>query len=151
MAPADARLVALCDQDDRWHPEKLATLRARDRRAPSSPTATSGSSTDGGEVLAETFWEGRRNNHTNLASLLVANTVTGAATLMRREVVERALPFPRPRRAGSSTTTGSRWSRWRPATSPTSTGRSTTTSSIAAPFSARWQLSRREAKPGRAS
>ena len=28
MAPAEAELIALCDQDDRWYPEKLATLRA---------------------------------------------------------------------------------------------------------------------------
>ena len=28
LAPAEARLLALCDQDDRWHPEKLAVLRA---------------------------------------------------------------------------------------------------------------------------
>ena len=27
MAPAEAELIALCDQDDRWHPDKLATLR----------------------------------------------------------------------------------------------------------------------------
>ena len=47
-----------------------------------------------GRVLAETYWTSRRNNHTNLLSLLIANTVTGAASLMRREVVERALPFP---------------------------------------------------------
>ena len=25
---AQAELIALCDQDDRWHPDKLATLRA---------------------------------------------------------------------------------------------------------------------------
>ena len=45
-------------------------------------------------MLRETLWKGRRNNHTNLASLLVANTITGAATLFRREVAELALPFP---------------------------------------------------------
>ncbi len=45
-------------------------------------------------MLAETYWTSRPNNHTNLLSLLIANTVTGAASLMRREVVERALPFP---------------------------------------------------------
>ena len=41
------------------------------------------------------------------------------------------------RRACSSTTTGSAWSRWPPATSPTSIARSTTTSSTAARCSAR--------------
>ncbi len=93
MAPPDARLVALCDQDDRWHPDKLATLRAAigDAQLAYSDQRLVG---EGGEVIADTLWEGRRNNFTNLASMLVANTVTGAATLMRREVVERALPFP---------------------------------------------------------
>ncbi|KAA0274230.1 MAG: glycosyltransferase, partial [Acidobacteria bacterium] len=93
LVPADAGLVALCDQDDRWHPDKLATLRAEiggamlvysDQRVVDA----------GGNVLAETYWTSRRNNHTNLLSLLIANTITGAASLMRREVVERALPFP---------------------------------------------------------
>jgi hypothetical protein len=46
--------------------------------------------------LRDTLWKGRRNNHTDLASLLVANSITGAATLFRREVAERALPFPDP-------------------------------------------------------
>lgn len=93
MVPDDAAMVALCDQDDRWHPDKLATLRAgigsamliySDQRLVDSD----------GEVLAETYWTNRRNNHTNLLSLLIANTITGAASLLRREVVERALPFP---------------------------------------------------------
>jgi glycosyltransferase involved in cell wall biosynthesis len=93
LAPAGAELLALCDQDDRWHPEKLAVLRAAlgsaqlvysDQRLVDS----------GGRVLRETLWQGRRNNHTDLASLLVANTITGAASLFRREVAELALPFP---------------------------------------------------------
>ena len=48
----------------------------------------------GGRVLRDTMWVGRSNNRTNMASMLVANTVTGAASLIRRDVVERALPFP---------------------------------------------------------
>src|SRR5829696_3818326 len=93
LAPREAGLLALCDQDDRWRPEKLAVLRATlgaamlaysDQRLVDA----------GGRVLRETMWRGRRNNHTDLASLLVANSITGAATLFRREVAELALPFP---------------------------------------------------------
>ena len=45
-------------------------------------------------MIAETYWSGRRNNHTNFASMLIANTVTGAASLFTREMLEYALPFP---------------------------------------------------------
>jgi len=93
LAPADAGLVALCDQDDRWHPNKLRTLRAElgdanlvysDQRLVDAH----------GNLLRDTLWQGRRNNHTDLASMLVANTITGAATLFTRELMELALPFP---------------------------------------------------------
>ena len=47
-----------------------------------------------GHVLRDTMWRGRRNNHTDLTSMLVANTITGAATLFRRELVDPLLPFP---------------------------------------------------------
>jgi len=93
LAPAEAELLALCDQDDRWRPEKLAVLRAAlggaglvysDQRLVDAE----------GRVLRGTLWRGRRNNHTDLTSMLVANTITGAAVLMRREIAELALPFP---------------------------------------------------------
>ena len=93
LAPAEAELLALCDQDDRWRPEKLAVLRAAlggaglvysDQRLVDAD----------GRVLRGTLWRGRRNNHTDLTSMLVANTITGAAVLMRREIAELALPFP---------------------------------------------------------
>jgi glycosyltransferase involved in cell wall biosynthesis len=93
LAPPGSRLLALCDQDDRWHPDKLATLRAAlgdavmvysDQRLVDAE----------GRVLRDTLWQGRRNNHTDIASLLVANSITGAATLFRREIADLALPFP---------------------------------------------------------
>jgi glycosyltransferase involved in cell wall biosynthesis len=93
LAPPHAALLALCDQDDVWLPEKLAVLRAAigsaqmvysDQRLVDAE----------GRVLRDTLWEGRRNNHTDIASLLIANTITGAATLFRREVADLALPFP---------------------------------------------------------
>jgi Glycosyl transferase family 2 len=93
LAPPDARLIALSDQDDVWHPDKLATLRASIGDAPLVYSDQRLVDTDG-RVLRETMWVGRSNNRTSLASMLVANTVTGAASLIRRDVVERALPFP---------------------------------------------------------
>jgi len=34
-----------------------------------------------GEVISDTYWSFRQNNHTDFASLVLANTVTGAASL----------------------------------------------------------------------
>ncbi|HEY2715521.1 MAG TPA: glycosyltransferase [Solirubrobacterales bacterium] len=95
MVPAEAELVALADQDDRWYPEKLATLIAA---AAGAELAYSDMRIvdDEGQAVAESFWRGRRNNHTNLASLLLANTVTGAASLFPRRLLDLALPFPPP-------------------------------------------------------
>ena len=93
LAPAGAELVALCDQDDRWHPDKLATLRAELGHAQLVYSDQRLVDRDG-NVLRESMWEGRRNEHANIASLLVANTITGAASLFRREVADLALPFP---------------------------------------------------------
>jgi glycosyltransferase involved in cell wall biosynthesis len=93
MVPPEAELVALCDQDDRWYPEKLEVLRAAlgDARLVYSDQRLVDAE---GQVLAETLWKGRRNNHRSLASMLVANTITGAAALFRREVAELMRPFP---------------------------------------------------------
>jgi glycosyltransferase involved in cell wall biosynthesis len=93
MAPADAAYVAMADQDDRWDPDKLEVLleaigdsglvysdaRVVDRQ---------------GALISDTYWSTRRNNYTDLKSLLIANTVSGAASLFRREVLDLALPFP---------------------------------------------------------
>ena len=93
LAPAEARFVALADQDDEWYPEKLATLLGAlgdAQLAYSDARIVDG----GGGVLAETYWAERRNNHTDIEALLLANSVTGAASLLRAEVLSDALPFP---------------------------------------------------------
>ncbi len=89
----EASLIALCDQDDHWYPDKLAALRAglgdaqlvySDQRLVKAD----------GQILRDSLWAGRRHDYANLASLLVANTAPGAAMLFRRELLDRALPFP---------------------------------------------------------
>jgi GT2 family glycosyltransferase len=91
--PPEADFVALADQDDRWYPEKVEILLERlgkrdlvygDMRIVR----------EDGTLISDTYWTRRRNNYTDLASLLVGNTVTGAASLFRAELLERALPFP---------------------------------------------------------
>jgi glycosyltransferase involved in cell wall biosynthesis len=93
MIPAEAELVALCDQDDHWYPDKLEALRRAIGSAQLTYSDTRLVDANGG-VLASSLWDRRRNNHTNFASMLIANTIPGAASLMRREVVDLALPFP---------------------------------------------------------
>jgi glycosyltransferase involved in cell wall biosynthesis len=95
MAPPEASFVALADQDDRWYPEKLATLLAGRGQA-QLVYSDMRIVDEAGAVVSETFWRGRRNNYTDLASLLLANTVTGAASLLRRELLALVLPFPEP-------------------------------------------------------
>ncbi len=93
MAPASADYVAFCDQDDRWHPEKLGRLIAGIGEAQLIYSDARIVSPEG-ELVRPSYWTERRNNHTNFTSLLLANTVTGAASMFRREVLEDALPFP---------------------------------------------------------
>ncbi len=93
MAPGSSDYVAFCDQDDRWNTDKLerliggignAQLIYSDARIVSPAD----------ELVRSSYWTERRNNHTNFASLLLANSVTGAASMFRREVLDDALPFP---------------------------------------------------------
>ncbi len=93
LVPQGVELIALSDQDDRWHPDKLATLRAAIGDALLAYSDMRLVEADG-RVLRETMWRRRSNNHVDLVSMLVANTITGAATLFRRELLELALPFP---------------------------------------------------------
>jgi glycosyltransferase involved in cell wall biosynthesis len=93
MVPAQAELVALCDHDDRWYPDKLAALREAIVSAELAYSDVRRVDADG-NVRHETLWEGRRNNHTNLASLLISNTIVGASCLFRRRVIDHAVPFP---------------------------------------------------------
>lgn len=95
MVPPSVELIALSDQDDRWYPDKLESLRSG--IGPAHLIYSDQRLTDAsGAVLAETLWIGRRNNHTNLASMIIANTVTGAASMFRRRLLDQLLPFPDP-------------------------------------------------------
>jgi glycosyltransferase involved in cell wall biosynthesis len=95
MAPPQAEFIALADQDDYWYPEKLTELLAG--RGDSQLVYSDMRIVDeDGALISDTFWRGRQNNHTNLASLLLANTVTGAASMFRRGLLDIALPFPEP-------------------------------------------------------
>ena len=92
--PRDAAYVALADQDDVWYPDKLARTLA----AFTSETTLVYGDLDvvarDGAKIASTYWTTRRNNYTDLASLVFANTVTGAASVFRATLLPDVLPFP---------------------------------------------------------
>jgi len=96
MVPPDAGYVALSDQDDRWRPDKLERLLAAMDDGVKLAYSDMRIVGDEGDVLSETYWSFRPNNHTDFASLVVANTVTGAASLFDRDLLADALPFPPP-------------------------------------------------------
>ena len=93
LVPSDAAYVALADQDDAWRADKLEALLAGLGEAQLVYSDARVVARDG-QLISDTWWDRRRNNHEDLLSLLVANAVTGAASLFRRELLDYALPFP---------------------------------------------------------
>ena len=90
----EAAYVAPCDQDDAWHPSKLATLSAA--LTPGGTLAFSDLRiVDAARhVISPTYWTNRAVTWDDLGAELQTNVVTGAACLVRREVLDLALPFP---------------------------------------------------------
>jgi hypothetical protein len=94
MAPEQATFATFADQDDFWFADKLEVLVGAMKPGIQLAYSDMRIVLDSGEVLSETYWSHRRNNYKNLGSLLLANTITGAASIFRREVLDFALPFP---------------------------------------------------------
>jgi glycosyltransferase involved in cell wall biosynthesis len=93
LAPPTAAFVAFADQDDRWHPDKLEVLLREIGDA--NLVYSDMRIVDGeGRKISDTYWSHRRNAYSNLASVMLANTITGAASLFRADLLEYALPFP---------------------------------------------------------
>jgi glycosyltransferase involved in cell wall biosynthesis len=94
FVPEEAAYVGLCDHDDYWHPDKIASLL--DRFGPDTTLVFSDMNiaTDRGDVISPTYWTTRANNYTDLTTLLLANTITGAASLFRASLLDDVLPFP---------------------------------------------------------
>ncbi len=86
--------VFLCDQDDRWHPEKLSRMLAN----PSAAVFSGMRVVDGhGEVLRDRFLaRPPTGRELTPAGLLLMNSVSGAAMAVSPEVRAAGLPFPAP-------------------------------------------------------
>jgi glycosyltransferase involved in cell wall biosynthesis len=94
LVPDAAEYVTLSDQDDAWRPDKLEKLLAAFRPGVRLTYSDMRIVDRDGNVSSDTYWQFRRNNYTNFASLVLANTVTGAASMFDRELLADALPFP---------------------------------------------------------
>ncbi|MBS0225375.1 MAG: glycosyltransferase family 2 protein [Proteobacteria bacterium] len=104
LARADADVLFTCDQDDVWHPEKIATMMAAFAADPSLLVLHSDARlVDGaGVAIGRTLFDVLEVTPRELAAmhrgdafdvLLRRNIVTGATMALRREVVALATPF----------------------------------------------------------
>lgn len=98
-------LIALSDQDDRWAPERLELVVREFEKRPALTLlhADARRIDDSGATLEHTLFESlhvsaweQRNVATGLAMkvLVRRNLVTGATTVFRRDLADRALPIP---------------------------------------------------------
>lgn len=97
LVPQNAKYVALSDHDDVWYPYKLSRLLERIESADNLLVYSDMRIVHSEEgLLHETYWINRKNYYRSdqLDLLTLANTVTGAASLFRRELLDLALPFP---------------------------------------------------------
>jgi len=92
--PDTVEYVAMADQDDFWYPDKIKSCL--DLFGPETQLVYSDMRivTDDGNILSETYWVNRKNNFKDMDVILLANTVTGAASVFRRCLLEKVVPFP---------------------------------------------------------
>lgn len=99
LAACDQNLpVFPCDQDDYWHPDKLARMLSQTEAAAFSAMRVVD---DRGRLVRERFLP-RPPTASALtpSSLLLMNTVSGTGLLVSPEVRAASLPFPAPRLRG---------------------------------------------------
>lgn len=90
-ASEHSKWVALSDQDDYWYPEKLETLLPHLSRRSLVSGQARVVDYPSGRVVSEST--GRR--HLDVFHFTLTNQFTGGMCVLRREVLELALPFPR--------------------------------------------------------
>lgn len=93
--PKEAQYIALADQDDFWYAHKLTTL-LQTLQAEDASLAYSDMQivNEQGDVQSVTYWNGRNNEYQDMTTVFLANTVTGAAALFNRDLLQTLLPFP---------------------------------------------------------
>ncbi len=101
---AEAPYAMFCDQDDVWHPDKvavsLATMRVAEAASPGAPVLVHADLAVVDEALAPIapslarFLRLDLAGGTRLPRLLAHNVVTGCTMLMNRPLIARCLPIP---------------------------------------------------------
>ncbi len=95
--------IALSDQDDLWHADKLATcvthIQALERAHPGQPALVHSDLrviSEGGDEIAPSMarYQGLQPQHARLAAQVLSNTLTGCTSLMNRSLLETGLPVP---------------------------------------------------------
>ena len=97
------RYVALSDQDDLWHADKLrsclAAMRQLEQARPGQPALVHSDlrviADDGSEIAPSMArYQGLQVGRPSLAAQALSNTLTGCTSLMNRELLELGLPVP---------------------------------------------------------
>ncbi|VVB56325.1 Glycosyl transferase family 2 [uncultured archaeon] len=101
LVPSRAKYVALADQDDYWYPNKLSECLSKLVGKTQLVYCDMRIVHENGTVISETYWKNRKNYYKreDLDLLVIANTVTGAASVFRASLLKKVLPFP-PRYGG---------------------------------------------------
>ena len=104
LRAASGDLIALCDQDDVWHPDRVARAVAEFAARPELDLVAAEARLvdDAGAPLGSTLFETlgvdagvrERLASSPFEELLKRNVVTGATAMVSRRLVERAAPFP---------------------------------------------------------
>lgn len=92
--PKNASFVALSDQDDNWHKEKLSVMLAHFDDDTNLVYSDMNIVNEKGELLHSTYWVDRKNNFNDLELQILVNTITGAASSFRKSLLDLILPFP---------------------------------------------------------
>ena len=104
LRAASGDLIALCDQDDVWHPDRVSRAVAEFAARPELDLVAAEARLvdDAGAPLGSTLFETlgvdagvrERLASSPFEELLKRNVVTGATAMVSRRLVERAAPFP---------------------------------------------------------
>ena len=90
----ETEFVGFSDQDDFWQKEKIAKTIEKFDENTNLVYCDMNIVDKNRRIISDTFWNKRKNNYKKLYQLIFANTVTGAASIFRKKLLDFALPFP---------------------------------------------------------